>query len=399
LNARTDAPGAGKVSLLVSHGRLDESIANVKSSIVSVRFMVSGECHLKVILKSAISIVLVVLMVGALTPVVSAGGKPSLPASHMIANIPFHAQLNGLSCGAGSLEMVFDYWGPDIDQKEIMNVARTSSDGTWTPDIARTGQFSSLSSAMGNFFPNVGPSAGFVERGLGYAAFGFSSERFWLPELKALIANDIPVIVLMNYYPTGGGGHYRVVMGYDDSQGLVYFIDTWGRDTLHLNDWTGILPWTYADFQSGWNYAEYGTAHPYFGVVVMPWTVDLSVKGKQTAGSTFTVTASITYPCPKPFDSTLFPASDAFAGISLPTGMTLVGAPARALLGTMVAGTTSTVTWTVHSDQNCHGSVISVTAGGLVSGHVPDAWWTGQMNYYPAYDYTDIIGGVGSLTV
>ncbi len=225
---------------------------------------------MKPLARMMISVALVVLVAGSLVPAVSAEGNSQLPRSHMIANIPYHEQLNGLSCGAGSLEMVFDYWGPDIDQKEIMNVARTSSMGTWTPDIARTGQFSSMSSAQGYFFPQVGPDAGFVERGLGYAAFSFSSERFWLPELKALIAQDFPVIVLMTYTPTGGGGHYRVVMGYDDAQGLIYFIDTWGRDTLHLNDWTGILPWTYADFQSGWNYTEYGTAHPYFGTVILP---------------------------------------------------------------------------------------------------------------------------------
>lgn len=344
-----------------------------------------------------IAVALGLLMAVPLMPTLSAGGRTSLPTSHMIANIPYHEQLNGLSCGAGSLEMVLDYWGPDIDQKEIMNVARTSSMGTWTPDIVRTGQFSYLSSAMGYFFPNVGPYAGFDERGLGYAAFGFSSERFWLPELKTLIANDIPVIVLMTYAPTGGGGHYRVVMGYDDARSLVYFIDTWGRDTLHLNNWTGILPWTYADFQSGWNYAEYGTAHPYFGAIVLPWTVTMDVKGRPVAGSTMTVTASITYPCPAPFDKAQFPASDALATISIPTGMTLVGSSAQVSLGTMSAGSTTTVTWTVHCDQNSRGTSVSVTACGLVSGSVPDAWWSGQMNYYPAYDYADLIGGEGTL--
>ena len=350
-------------------------------------------------IKMMIALALVVLTAGSLMPASSVDAKVSLPTSHMIANIPFHEQLNGLSCGAGSLEMVFDYWGPDIDQKEVMNVARTSSMGTWTPDIARTGQFSSLSSAMGSFFPNVGPDAGFEERGLGYAAFGFSSERFWLPELKTLIANDIPVIVLMTYSPTGGGGHYRVVMGYDDARSLVYFIDTWGRDTLHLNNWTGILPWTYADFQSGWNYSEYGTAHPYFGAIVLPWKVNVEVKGKPMAGSTVSVTASITYPCPMPFDNTLFPVSDAFARISVPTGMTLVGSSTQVSLGTMSAGATAKVTWTVHCDQNCRGTSVSVTAGGLVSGHVPDAQWSGQTNYYPAYDYTDMIGGEGALVL
>lgn len=68
-----------------------------------------------------IAVALVALTAGSLMPASSMGAKVSLPTSHMIANIPYHEQLNGLSCGAGSLEMVLDYWGPDIDQKEIMN--------------------------------------------------------------------------------------------------------------------------------------------------------------------------------------------------------------------------------------------------------------------------------------
>jgi hypothetical protein len=369
-----------------------------------------GEYDLKMLLKTAISMALVAMVALSLMPAVNAGEKESLPVSHMIGNIPFHQQMNGLSCGAGSLEMVFDYWGPDIDQKEIMNVARVSVNGIWNPDIVRAGQFSYMSSAMGYMFPQVGPEAGFVERGLGYAAFAFSSERFWLPELKALIASDIPVIVAMYSMPTGGGGHFRVVMGYDDSQELIYFIDTWGRDTLHLNDWTGILPWTYTDFQSGWNYEEYGTAHPYsgpyFGAIVLPWTVDVDVKGKQTAGSTITVSASITYPCPAPFNSAMFPASDAFASISLPTGMTLVSPSGEISMGTLGAGERATVSWTVHCGQDCSGAAISVTACGLVSGHVPDAERIylpesrsdEQAKCYPAYDYTDMIGGTGFVS-
>ena len=46
-------------------------------------------------------------------------------------------------------------------------------------------------------------------------------------------------------------------------------------------------------------------------------------------------------------------------------------------------------------DAKADASQITVTAGGVVSGHVPDAKWSGQTNYYPAYDYADMIGGVG----
>ncbi|HDP96295.1 MAG TPA: hypothetical protein ENN25_01190 [Euryarchaeota archaeon] len=326
-------------------------------------------------------------------------GEPSekLPTSHMIENVPFHKQLTGVLCGAGSLEMVFDYWGPDIDQKEVADVARTSSSGTYTYDIVRTGHFSYLSSAMGYYFPHDAPEAGFTERAIGYASFGYSSDEFWLDELKTLIANDIPVIVLMNYYPDGGGGHYRVVIGYDDIAGEVWFIDTWGRDIMRPSGFTGIISWSYEDFQSGWNYAEYGTEHPYFGAIIMPWTVEVSVLGNAKPGSSITVNADITYPCPWFVDSSLFPASDAIASISLPEGFTLKSGSAEASLGDMSAGSSASVTWKVKCGSTVSGESISVSAGGIVYGSVPDAQWAGNKNYYPAYDYMDMIGGEATV--
>ena len=142
-----------------------------------------------------------------------------------------------------------------------------------------------MSDAQGNFFPTIGPEGGFESRQLGYAAFAYSSDECWIDTLKAIIAEDIPVIVLMKYHPTGGGGHYRVVVGYDDYQQRVYFSDPWGRDLNHLTNWSGILSWSYTDFQMGWNYSEYGVevGKSYFGAVLMPWSIDVRVKGRATA--------------------------------------------------------------------------------------------------------------------
>jgi len=329
----------------------------------------------------------------------ASSSSAALPESHMIASVPWHQQINGLSCGAASLEIVYDYWGPDIDQKQVMNVARTSSSGTWTYDIVSAGQFSYMSDAQGDFFPSVGPDGGYSERPLGYAAFSHTSTEFWLEDLKVLIANDIPVIVLMNYYPDGGGGHYRVVIGYDDASQLVYFSDPWGRDLNHLTDWTGVINWTYSDFQMGWNYCEYGADNPYFGAVLIPWTVDVSVKGKTTSGSAFLVTATIQYPCPAPFDRSQFRASDALAQISLPVGATLAGGSASVQLGPLSAGGTAVVSWTVLANGNLKGDAVSVTASGLISGSVPEAYWAGGVVYYPAYSYQDAIGGIGTLVL
>ncbi|MDH4123537.1 MAG: C39 family peptidase [Thermoplasmata archaeon] len=333
-----------------------------------------------------------------LTGLGSAEGDQALPVSHMI-DVPWHQQFNGLFCGAASLEIVYDYWGPDIDQKVVSNVARTSSSGTWTSDIVRAGHFSYMSAAQGYFFPELVPLAGYEERPLGYAAFGYSSETFWLDEVKALIAADIPLIVLMNYYPEGGGGHYRVVVGYDDIKGVVYFSDPWGRDLNHLTDWTGIIEWTYEDFQMGWNYAEYGSPNPYFGAALIPWEINVDISGELIVGSTATVTATVTYPCPAPFDGSQVPAKDAMVEILLPEGLSLKKGDAAISIGTLNAGETDSVSWKVIVNAPVDGESLSVKAWGIVSGSVPEAWWAGNHNYYPPYDYTDAIGNVVAVNL
>ncbi len=328
----------------------------------------------------------------------AAAPTPALPSSHFIANVPWHEQMNGLFCGPASLQIVFDYWGPAPAQKAIANVARSSSIGTWSYDIQRAGHFSLLSAAQGSFFPNEVPTAGFPERPLGYASFSYAAPTFWLAELKALIAADIPVIMLMHYAPDGtGGGHYRVAIGYDDAQGVLYFSDPWGRDLKYLPGLPGVIAWTYAEVATGWNYVAYGTPQPFFGVALMPWKVDVQTKGQMKVGNTITVTASVTYPCPAPFSPLQFPASDASASLALPAGLSLLGAQTVAL-GNMGAGTTKTVSWQVRVDQvPAAGAALTVQAGGLVSGAVPEANWTGQSQSYPPYSYTDLIGGSGSL--
>lgn len=348
------------------------------------------------ILKRVFLFALLLAFVGMLcTPVDSA--KKS--RAHMILNVPWHQQLNGLSCGAAALEIVFDYWGPDINQKEIMNVARTSSAGTWTFDVERTGHFSYLSDAQGTFFLNVGPSGGFEERALGFSSFSHVSREPWLEELKTLVDNDIPVIVLMKYTPLGGGGHYRVVIGYNDAEQLIYFSDPWGRDTNHLTDWTGIISWSYSDFEMAWNYSESESIAPYFGAATMPWSIDLNIKGAPTEGSIVTVTALIKYQCPEPFSNEQYPAQNAVAQITVPEGITLHSDSSTVSLGTLHAGSAATVTWKLNCSKYSAEKAISIHAWGIVSGSVPEAHWQGQTVYYPSYEYTDAIGGEATILI
>jgi hypothetical protein len=320
-----------------------------------------------------------------------------LPSSHMIANVPWHQQMNGLFCGEGVLEGVYDYYGPDIDQKEIADVARSSSAGTWSFDMVRAGQFSNMSSAQGRFFPHDVPSAGYPERALGYASFPYSSDKFWQADLKSLIAADIPVILLMTFEPNGGGGHYRTAIGYDDTKGIIYFSDPWGRDQNHQTNNTGITAWTYEELQSGWNYTAEGESHPYWGMMMVPWNVDVKTSGSLKPGTTATVTADITYPCPPPFNSSMYPAKDAAAMIILPEGMSLDSGSTNISLGDMNAGSTVKATWKVKVDKPVTGKSLIIQAQGEISGNVPEAHWTGESVSYPPYSYTDAIGGNGTI--
>jgi len=315
----------------------------------------------------------------------------------MIA-VPWHQQMNGLFCGEGVLGVVYDYWGPDIDQKQIANVARSSSAGTWSFDMIRAGHFSNMSSAQGGFFPHDIPTAGYPERALGYASFPYSSDKFWLDDLKGLIAADIPVILLMTYEANGGGGgHYRVAIGYDDTIGKIYFSDPWGRDQNHLTNWTGIRAWPYDELQTGWNYKADGEDHPYWGMIMMPWKVDIKTIRQLKPGSIATITAYLTYPCPKPFDSSLYPAVDVKAMLALPDEITFVSGSPWVLLGDIEAGSSVKADWKVRINKPLQGKEIRVTAYGIVSGHVPQAAWTGVEKTYPPYDYADAIGGKAFL--
>ncbi|MCX9081018.1 MAG: C39 family peptidase [Candidatus Methanoperedens sp.] len=327
----------------------------------------------------------------------TAAPASSPPNSYHIAGVLQHKQMNALLCGPAALEIVFDFWGEDIDQKVIANVARTSSKGTYAWDIARSGHFSYLSTARGSYFSHDIPAAGFPQRQIGYATFNYSSDNFWWEDLKSLIASNIPVVLLMKYAPFDDTGHYRVIVGYDEPEGVVYFMDPWDRDLKRVTNPDGTVTWTMDDFKKAWNYSKYGTTYPYWGAIIMPWSIDLVTEGKTTKGSTLNVTAKITYTCPQPFDCSTYPASNVSAEIILPQGMFLQKGSSQINIGDLKAGGSASVTWNVKLDSNGKGSSITVKAGGLVSGAVPDVMWPGI--FYPGYGYEDHIGGDASIKI
>ncbi|TVM00599.1 MAG: hypothetical protein CV087_13450 [Candidatus Brocadia sp. WS118] len=336
----------------------------------------------------------------------SADETTGLPAAYLISDVPCHKQITALSCGPAALEILYDFWGEDIDQKAIADVARSSTVGTYTWDMVRAAYFSHLSSAQGRFFPKNVPRDGYPERPLGYVSFDYSSETFWWPILKGLIARDIPVLLLMKYAPDDDTGHYRVIVGYDEEKGVVYFVDPWGRDLAKVTNLDGTVTWRMADFENAWNYTGYGTDRPYWGAVIIPWIVTTHTNGETTAGSVLEVTAEITYPCPQPFDCSSYFAFNTSAEIVLPPGAGLLGGSPKINIGYLHAGGAVSVTWYVKFHSDVSGSSISVKTTGHISGTVPEVVrknekdTNGEKNdknkkdndLYPAYEYTDEVG-------
>jgi len=117
-----------------------------------------------------------------------------------------------------------------------------------------------------------------------------------------------------------------------------------------------------------------------------------------TSGASGTVTAEILYPCPGPFDCSLFPARDASAVIALPEGMRLASGSNLIALGEMKPGTSKKAVWKVMAqDGPPAGKQIVVIAHGIVAGNVPEGPLDWRAKILSPYGYSDAIGGEASL--
>lgn len=303
--------------------------------------------------------------------------KPAMTESvGSYISVPHHYQTKSYYCGPASLEMVFDFYSPDIPQLEIADVARTSYvyAGTFTDDMRRAAHFSNLSTSVGVEMP--GSVTGYSARKLGYASFehwGFSLE-----ELKSLIDAGYPIIVLTWFTKAKIYGHYRVVVGYNET-----------HVTLH-DPWFGPMRnMTTSEFLDFWEYSYY------WGLFVSPWSISISAPENVRERDTFTVTATMTYPCPIPFPTFNYPASSTNATTILPVGISLVpGETTKKVVdtGSMVAGNVATVSWLVKADS-LGAYTIEVEVEGKITGSVS------QHGPYPSYSYEDRIGGFANSSI
>ena len=230
-------------------------------------------------------------------------------------------------------------------------------------------------------------------------------------ELKALLAQGYPVAILAQYLVDWPGAHYRVAVGYDDAEGVIIFNDGWCRDLKDDMEYEGAtsqsagdvavdddfsgFKMTYEDFLTTWNIETDYNDLRYAAVFSAPWSVVVDAPDSVNAGEPFEVTAHVMYTCPEPFGAShcpVFTAEDCEAWLETSGALEVAYGPATLHLSDMEAGDTAHATWTLVAEESGEFS-FDVFAGGYVSGHI------GQWLQYPAFDYTDLIGGAGCATV
>jgi uncharacterized protein YvpB len=308
--------------------------------------------------------------------------------AHFIT-VPFHYQDTYYYCGPASLEMIFDYYGEDINQSEIADVARTIGDpvdSTFTDELLRATHFSNISTSGGAEIPDKNIT-GYTLRKLGYA--GFENHDMNLTQLKSYIDEDKPLILLMWYSGFHVSTHYRVVTGYNETHVFVH--DPWNNITWGGRYGGPNIAFNYTYFLDLWSY--YG----YWALYTSPWIISVSAPVYVKPETPFQINATIAYPQSLPNAPDNYPASSCNATITLPANANLTLAQGETLkkrLGTgfLQAGANSTVSWMLmaNSSISCN---ITIEVEGLVSGSV------GARYNYTAYNYSDRIGARVNVTV
>ncbi|MEM3612974.1 MAG: C39 family peptidase, partial [Candidatus Bathyarchaeia archaeon] len=297
--------------------------------------------------------------------------------SHFI-DVPFYYQVKTYYCGPSALQMVFNYFGENISQLEIADVARTVPYVTYTDELRRAAHFSDMSTSMGSeMSENI---TGYSARKLGYAAFEMFSMT--LDDLKTLIDRNFPIILLMRWVPNEPYGHYRVAVGYNATH--VFLHDPW-NNVLWGGDYGGPnLPMNYTFFNEMWDYSGH------WGLFVSPWNVKIIAPTNLYVGQTCTVTAAVSYVCPPQTPTDIYKASSCKATITLPEGLALAdGESPIKSLGEIYAGGSAQISWRVRVERPGNYS-ISVEAEGKITGIVG-----AKTDVGPGYQYEDRIGGRG----
>lgn len=290
-------------------------------------------------------------------------------------DVPFHYQEETYYCGPAALEMVFDYYGEDVPQLEIADVARTFPYTTYTDELIRAAHFSNQSISFGDEM--VGNVSGYSARKVGYAAF-----EHWgltINELKILIDEGKPLIVLMWGTQSKTYGHYRVIVGYNETHMVMH--DPWNKQLWGGTYGGANTSMLFSVFQDLWSYSSD------WCLLVCPWELSLNLPSTVGVENNLKVTANITYPCYAPFGANQYPAHFCNATIGLPEGLELASGEAfEHSMKDIIATDSVQTSWTIHvAEAGLYN--VAVTASGIVNGNV------GTHGNYSSYSYEDRIGG------
>lgn len=335
-----------------------------------------------------------------------------LPPDYKIEGVPLYQQIDAKGCGPVALQMIFDYFGEFVEQKEIYNAARAG--GTSLPDMARAAHFSDMSTTKGDRWPQH-IVTGYTTRSAGYAGFFYASDSEWMDELKAVVAQGYPVAVLQNFYPDGEDPHYRVVVGYDETREVFIVNDGWSREFKAPSDYQGStstmsspnawdsdfsgMEMSYSDFEMAWRCSTDAWGWPglkYGAVMVSPWEIEASVPSDAGPGEETSVDVSVTYPCIEPFGEAPFPvftASDVSVQLAVTDEDGNLVCDMEVAVGALAAGGTCDVSFQFTVPIDSGSLSFEVWATGFVSGQL-EAW-----KDYPAYDYKDLIGGSAAAVI
>lgn len=298
--------------------------------------------------------------------------------------VPFHFQETPYNCGPAALHMVFDYWGVEIVQPEIASAANTiPSQGTPRLDLRRAGHFSHLSTAV--LRPHI---RGYTKRSLGYASLvGDWSQPGWYEtryeDMKRLVYEGYPLILVTWYDPSFTVGHYRVLKGYNDHLDAFFIHDPWysgtywGPDLFIAQHILLDVLWMFGDNER-------------WALLAAPWNVSVAAPDSTVIGQEFRVTAVVTYPGPYRFDG-LDLVEEPKASIGFGTAIDLSeGETATKQLEITTSGSADTVSWRLVASRDFSGGPVEIEV--MASGIVTDSSLS-----YPFY--RDEIGGASSVTV
>jgi hypothetical protein len=296
------------------------------------------------------------------------------PESYNI-EVPFYYQDSSWYCGEAALEMVFDYWGPHISQDDIGDVANElPSSGTNYDDLRRASHFSHISTAIQN--PSL---QGYNERELGYSSnsqkWSFGS-HYWdrYEDLKNLISNDYPILVLTYYSEAHLSGHYRVVKGYDDSLDVFIVHDPWYAPPYSGPD---------VHFNQVFFVDDLWTRRDRWGLFSAPWLADVTVDSLVGVDQLFTIDVDFTYTAFHPLENQ-FLADSVQATIYLPSGYQLADPPSATLyFDSQYSGYIGNAVWEIEAPPDSSGpDTIRVEVKGKITG-----WSSSYLTYH------DWIGG------